>query len=64
VSEIHPHALAVAAAAEAAGRQGYFWEMHNLLFRGQPALAGEDLRGYPGLGLGVAQFDRDCRAGA
>jgi protein-disulfide isomerase len=29
---IHPHALAAAAAAEAAARQGRFWDMHGLLF--------------------------------
>ena len=29
---IHPHALAAAAAAEAAARQGRFWDMHELLF--------------------------------
>ena len=35
---IHPHALAAAAAAEAAARQGRFWDMHELLFRRQKAL--------------------------
>lgn len=28
----HPRAVALACAAEAAGRQGNFWEMHDLLF--------------------------------
>src|SRR6476620_7728380 len=32
LTEIHPHALAAAAAAEAASLQGRFWEMHELLF--------------------------------
>lgn len=32
---IHPHALAAAHAAEAAGLQGKFWEMHDRLYRGQ-----------------------------
>jgi protein-disulfide isomerase len=59
---IHPHALA-AAAAEAAARQGRFWDMHELLFRRQKALEDGDLRGYAAqLGLDVAAFDRD-RAG-
>lgn len=31
----HPHALAAARAAEAAGLQGKFWEMHNLLYENQ-----------------------------
>jgi len=60
---IHPHALAAAAAAEAAARQGRFWDMHELLFRRQKALEDGDLRGYAAqLGLDVAAFDRD-RAG-
>jgi protein-disulfide isomerase len=57
---IHPHALAAAAAAEAAALQDRFWEMHNLLFRHQSALQGADLRRYAAeLKLDVAQFDRD-----
>ena len=57
---IHPHALAAAAAAEAAAAQGRFWEMHELLFRRQKALEDEDLLGYAAqLGLHVATFDRD-----
>lgn len=31
----HPNALAAAAAAEAAGEQGKFWEMHDKLFENQ-----------------------------
>ena len=61
---IHPHALAAAAAAEAAARQGRFWDMHELLFRRQKALEDADLRGYVAqLGLDAAVFDQD-RAGA
>ncbi len=60
---IHPHALAAAAAAEAAARQGRFWDMHALLFHRQKALEDGDLHGYAAqLGLDVAAFDRD-RAG-
>ncbi len=29
LASIHPHALAAAAAAEAAARQGRFWDMHE-----------------------------------
>jgi len=32
---IHPHAELAARTAEAAGRQGRYWEMHNLLYRRQ-----------------------------
>lgn len=35
LSSIHPNARAAAAAAESAGRQGKFWEMHNLLYENQ-----------------------------
>jgi protein-disulfide isomerase len=57
---IHPHALAAAAAAEAAARQGRFWDMHELLFRRQRALEDADLRKYAArLDLDVAAFDRD-----
>jgi protein-disulfide isomerase len=57
---IHPHALAAAAAAEAAALQSRFWGMHGLLFHRQKALEDGDLRGYAAqLGLDVAAFDRD-----
>jgi protein-disulfide isomerase len=60
LTEIHPHALAAAAAAEAAARQGRFWDMHDLLFRRQQALADDDLRRYAAeLGLDPERFDRD-----
>jgi protein-disulfide isomerase len=58
--EIHPHAFAAAAAAEAAALQGRFWEMHELLFHRQKALRDDDLQGYAGqLELDVAGFDQD-----
>jgi protein-disulfide isomerase len=38
VEEAHPHALLAAQAAEAAGGQGKFWEMHDLLFADQAHL--------------------------
>jgi protein-disulfide isomerase len=57
---IHPHALAAAAAAEAAAQQDRFWDMHELLFHRQKALGDDDLRRYAAqLGLDVAAFDRD-----
>ncbi len=57
---IHPHALAAAAAAEAAARQGRFWDLHELLFGRHKALEDGDLRGYAArLGLDAAVFDRD-----
>src|SRR6476646_7797044 len=64
LTEIHPHALAAAGAAEAAALQDRFWEMHELLFHGQDALADDDLRRYAAeLELDVPAFDVD-RVGA
>jgi protein-disulfide isomerase len=64
LTEIHPHALAAAVAAEAAALQGRFWDMHDLLFHRQAALEDDDLRRYAAeLALDVTRFDRD-RAGA
>jgi protein-disulfide isomerase len=64
LTEIHPHALAAAAAAEAASRQDRFWDMHELLFHRQAALEDDDLRSYAAqLELDVARFDAD-RTGA
>lgn len=58
--EIHPHALAAAAAAETAALQGRFWEMHELLFHRQKALEDDDLRRYATeLGLDVGRFEQD-----
>ena len=59
LTQIHPHALAASASAEAAARQGRFWEMHEQLFHRQKALE-DDLRSYANeLGLDRARFDHD-----
>jgi protein-disulfide isomerase len=60
LTEIHPHALAASAAAEAAALQGRFWDMHALLFHRQQSLEDADLRGYAAeLELDLARFDAD-----
>ena len=60
LTEIHPHALAAAGAAEAAALQGRFWDMHELLFHRQHALEDDDLRRYASeLGLDVPRFSQD-----
>jgi protein-disulfide isomerase len=60
LAEIHPHAFAAAAAAEAAALQGRFWERHGLLFHRQKALEDDDLRRYAAeLELDLARFDQD-----
>ena len=65
LTEIHPHALAAAAAAEAAALQDRFWDMHQLLFHRQQALEDGHLRRYPAnIGLDVARFDQDRTSAA
>jgi formate-nitrite transporter family protein len=60
----HPHAVHAAEAAEAAAAQGRFWEMHDLLFENQGALADEDLAQYAaGLGLDAERLIREVQAG-
>jgi protein-disulfide isomerase len=60
LTEIHPHALAAAAAAEAAALQQQFWNMHELLFHRQSALEDADLRHYAAeLELDIELFDTD-----
>jgi protein-disulfide isomerase len=38
LTQIHPYAEHAAEASEAAGAQGQFWEMHDLLYENQPML--------------------------
>jgi protein-disulfide isomerase len=60
LTEIHPHARQAALAAEAADRQGKFWEMHDLLFRRQNFLGDQELVAYAGLiGLDQERFRAD-----
>ena len=46
LDEVHPHALLAAQASEAAGAQGRFWEMHDLLFANQEHLKINQLHSY------------------
>ena len=62
---IHPNADLAAQAAEAAGEEGKFWEMKDILFKNQAEWSEEkDPRGLFGayaksIGLDVAEFDED-----
>ncbi len=62
---IHPNARAGARAAEAAAKQGKYWEMHNLLYEQQNAWTESNtakaiFQGYAKqLGLNTAKFDTD-----
>lgn len=60
LTETHPHAQMAAEAAEAAGAQGSFWEMHNLLFQHQDRLEESGLIEYAReLRLNEENFRRD-----
>jgi len=57
LEEAHPHALLAAEAAEAAGGQGMFWQMYDVLFRNQVHLKSADLHRYASdLGMDMARY--------
>jgi Na+/H+ antiporter NhaA len=62
LTDVHPHAQLAAEAAEAAGLQGKFWEMHDLLLTHQDALNVKNLIRYGGeIGLDAERFMKDLR---
>lgn len=61
----HPYAEIAAEAAEAAGAQGKFWQMHDLLYQHQDALDPQDLVQYAQqIGLDVNEFSQALRSHA
>lgn len=72
LTTIHPNARAAAAAAEAAGLQGKYWEMHNMLYQSQAdweSLSGDQRTnifvGYATqLGLDATKFKTDLASPA
>jgi protein-disulfide isomerase len=65
VARSHPHAVAAAEAAEAAGVQDRFWPMHEMLFHNRDALALPNLLGYAKrLGLDVDRFAAELELGS
>jgi protein-disulfide isomerase len=65
LNDVHPHAQLAAKAAEAAGEQGRFWELHDELLRHQDALEPRDLMGHAAaLGLDLERFRHDVHAHA
>jgi len=57
----HQNAKPAALAAEAARKQGKFWEMHGKLFANQQAQSPADFERYAGeIGLNVEQFKKDA----
>jgi protein-disulfide isomerase len=62
LTDVHANAQIAAEATEAAGSQGRFWEMHDLLFDHQDALTPRALLGYAReLGLDIEQFRDELR---
>lgn len=62
---IHPDAPAAHAAAEAANRQGKFWEMYDKIFANQRDLKPETFKRYATeIGLDVAKFEKDVEDAA
>ena len=60
LTEIHPHALHAAFAAEAAAAQGKFWQMHDYIFHHQHSLEDADLACFAeAVGLDLQQYTRD-----
>jgi protein-disulfide isomerase len=67
LASAHPHAFAAAATAEAAGLQGKFWEMHDLIFQTQDTWSSQSaeerqktFEGYAmQLGLNLEQYQAD-----
>ena len=58
----HKQAMPAAKACLAAGMQGKFWEMHDLIFNNSTKLSEEDLKNYAGqIGLDMQKFEKDFK---
>ncbi len=72
LTTLHPNALAAATVAEAAGQQGKFWEMHDLLYEQRTSWIdlsadkrNDAFRGFAQqLGLDLTKFDTDQASAA
>ena len=62
LSRIHPHAFLAAVATEAAGLQGKFWQMHDIIFENQRMLSEERIIHFAEvLGLDTERFKKDLQ---
>ncbi|MEA2154923.1 MAG: hypothetical protein QOE11_1063, partial [Solirubrobacteraceae bacterium] len=62
LNDVHPHAQVAAEASEAAGAQGRFWEMHDILLDHPGELRPEHLRRYAEqLGLDADRIEHEVR---
>jgi protein-disulfide isomerase len=63
LTSIHPNALPAALATVAAGHQGKFWEMHDIVFTNNRELEYDKLKGYADqIGLNVHLWEEDFQA--
>ncbi|OLC56211.1 MAG: disulfide bond formation protein DsbA [Chloroflexi bacterium 13_1_40CM_4_68_4] len=63
ITTLHPHAELAAEAAEAAGAQHRFWEMHDWIYQHQDTIDPDDLRGAAArLGLDLERYDADVES--
>jgi len=64
LSELHRHAMGAALAAEAAGAQGRFWEMHDILFESPDEIRLQDIARYAQeLGLDAVRLMNEVESG-
>ena len=57
---MHPNALPAAKSSVAAGKQGKFWEMHDIMFQNNRELGFDKLKEYAGkIGLDVDRWEKD-----
>ncbi len=60
LAESHPHAIAAAYVAEAAGLQGKFWPVHDSIFEHQQNLSTQSLLSLAeGAGVDIKQLSKD-----
>jgi protein-disulfide isomerase len=60
---MHPNAMPAAKAAVAAGKQGKFWEMHDVIFQNSRELGADKLKEYAKqVGCDVARWEKDLNS--
>ena len=63
LTAIHPNAMPAAKAVVAAGKQGKFWEMHDIAFQNSRELSADKLKEYAGkIGLDVPRWEKDMNS--
>ncbi len=60
---MHPQAMPAAKASVAAGKQGKFWEMHDIIFLNLSTLGNDKYKEFAGqIGLDVPRFEKDMNS--